>query len=172
MSKKIIAGVGVVAALGVAFIPAVSASAETTYITATVTSVVACTSSNNTTSSKLSIGNIAGGNAGSAEFTVTGSTNNPAGLTVTGDPSNLVSGSDTIAYSSTAVDGGTEGWYVSFANTELGVTVGDSIALNSASVTGHERNNTWTLTANVSTATTTTVGTYDGTIEWTCAVNQ
>lgn len=171
MSKKIIAGLGVVAALGVAVAPVFRASAETTYLTATVDTIVGCTSQYNAEDNKLNFGNIVAGNKGTGTFTIQGTTNKPAGFTLTGTPSAMASADDSIAYSATEVADGAEGWYVT--NSEAGATIGNTIVLNSGSLATDalKRNNTWTIGATVSTATTTTTGTYNGTITWTCIAN-
>lgn len=179
MSKKILAGVGVAAALGVAIVPSMGtfAATTTTYIKATVEEFVGCTSTNDTAATALDLGNIAAGTAKSGSFSIEGSTNDPAGFTITGTPRNLVhaNGTDAIAYSASAVDSAetASGWYATAATgSETGATIGATIALNSATTgIANARLNSWTINATVKTATTSTVGTYSGQIDWTCLVN-
>ena len=169
MSKKLIAGLGSVAALGLAIAPALSTSAVETYITATVDPYVGCQSTNDTASTAVAIGNIPAGQQKSGTFTLTGSTNKPEGFTMTGTPDSLRNGSYTIGYSATAVEVASEGWFAT--SSSEGATIGSTIVLNSGSLS-NTREASWGVTATVSTATTTTTGTYTGTIEWVCQVNQ
>ena len=176
MSKKIFAGVGIVAALGVVMVPVANSFAvgTTTYIKATVDEFVGCTSSNDTAATALNLGNISAGQKKDANFTISGSTNSPKGFRLTGAPQALAhtNGTDSIAYSASEVAAEAEGWYLSTVEGSTdGITIGSTIVLNSASL-ANERQNTWTVKANVSTATTTTTGVYSGEINWTCIVNE
>ena len=179
MSKKILAGVGVAAALGVAILPSVGTFAvgTTTYIKATVEQFVGCSSSNDTSSTALDLGNIAAGSAKTGTFRLTGSTNDPKGFNITSDTINpLVNTSDatsSIAYSASAVAAGTQGYYLAAATGfTTGATIGAGASFNSAATgIANPRDNYWDVNATVSTATTTTVGTYLGSIEWLCSIN-
>lgn len=173
MSKKVFAGLGIAAALGVAVLPAVGTYAETTYIKATVDQFVGCTSSNNTAATALDLGHIAAGQQKSATFSIAGATNDPKGFTLTGTPSALAhtNGTDSISYSASGVSAGTAAWFLSTVTGYTdGITIGSTAVLNSRNL-ATPRENSWNISATVSTATTTTTGEYNGTIEWTCVVN-
>ncbi len=173
MSKKVFAGLGVAAALGVAILPTIGTSAvgTTTYIKATVDSFVGCTSTNDTSATALDLGTITAGTKGTGNFKVTGSTNVTTGFTLTGTASNLTGPVEAITYSASEVANETAGWYVTSEGDGFSKS-GSNIVLNSGSLTGANiRQNEWTLTANVSTATTTTKGAYSGTITWNCVAN-
>ncbi len=176
MSKKILAGVGIAAALGVAVLPAVGTFAvgSTTVIRATVEEFVGCTSDAQAEST-VALGNISAGTAKSGTFVLNGTTNSPSGFTIYTENNIgslvLADQSDSIAYSASAVEAGTEGWYLSVAD-NTGATIGNTVSLNSAATgIANPRNNSWTFTATVSTSTETTVGAYSGEIAWTCIVN-
>lgn len=171
MSKKVFAGLGVAAALGVAILPTIGTSAvgTTTYIKATVDSFVGCTSTNDTSANALDLGNITAGTTGSETFKVSGSTNDPSGFTLTGTATNLTGPEEAIPYSAASVAAETAGWYVTSEGAGFSKS-GNNITLASASLTD-KRSNEWTLTANVSTATTTTKGNYSGSIAWECVAN-
>lgn len=177
MSKKIIAGVGIVAALGVAVLPAAGSNAVNTVIKARVGEFVGCTSDGDTTSSTVNLGNISAGQQGTARFTIAGATNNPNGFKITAETIPTLVNSDynteTIAYSASALSAGTEGWFLAAADgSTAGATIGAGIELNTATLTGDaKRDNSWDLDVTVSTAKTTTLGEYTGTIVWTCVAN-
>ena len=180
MSKKIIAGVGIAAALGVAVLPAMGtfAATTTTYIKATVSEFVGCTSEYNSESALLDLGTISAGTQGTGSFNIEGSTNNPNGFNISATPGNMRHASintETIGYSASAVAIGSEGWFLaadssSAAGASINGTTGQ-VVLNSADTTD-ARDNDWDINVTVSTATTTTVGSYTGVINWTCVANQ
>lgn len=179
MSKKLIAGIGTAAALGIAALPVLGAFAidSTTYVRVTVGQGVNCQSSNNAASTAVDLGTKVPGESGTATFTVTGSTNATTGFTVTGTPTDLIKGTlsgetftadsvdpASIAYSATGSANGK--WWVGTTESE-GVTIGSTIALTKASAVEY----TFNLSANVIIANTQAQGLYQGQIDWVCVAN-
>ncbi len=189
MSKKLIAGLGVVAALGVAALPLVGTfaaegddSAETV-VRVRVIESVQCQSSG-TDTDFVWLGRVAVGQNADEDFTVTGSTNSADGFSITGvagsldlgtlatpenddaNPANAFSiNNDTpnaIEFNgATAGDGK---WWLTGATSVSGANI--TLAPTAAAGT-----QSYNLTANVRPDATNTPGIYQGSIVWTCAVN-
>lgn len=181
MSKKIFAGVGIAAALGVAMIPVAGSFAAiqtTTVIKATVEQFVGCSNAadySGTASATVNVGTVPAGSQASSTFIIGGTTNNPTGFKVTGTPSALVQdeGDDSIAYSATALSAGVEGWFLTASDgNAAGATIGNTIELNSSTITNEEKAHLWTLGVTVGASGSTSYGAYTGSIEWVCTVNQ
>lgn len=191
MSKKLIAGLGTVAALGVAALPLMGVSAADndtaeTIVRVRVPTSVECSSVSDNIDDFVWLGNVAAGTTGSKAFSVKGSTNAAAGFRITGTPTALTSGTldasltestdrgvladftednaDSIAYTTTA--GTEDSWWVTTEETS-GVAIGNTIVITGA--TGAER--TFSLAANVKPGLGTKSGLYQGRIDWTCVVN-
>ena len=188
MSKKLTAGFGVVAALGVAALPlaGVLAVEDTTVVRVRVTTSVECTSTG-TTTDFVWLGEVAPGTTGTGALTVSGSTNDPDGFTITGVPTALVSGTlasgvaeatqrgeltdftpdsvDSIAYTATADT--EDSWWLE-AQTGTTATIGAS-NITMTGATGAVRD--YAFNAKVLPGLGTEPGLYQGTITWTCVAN-
>ncbi|MCR5832542.1 MAG: hypothetical protein K6G36_01180 [Candidatus Saccharibacteria bacterium] len=190
MSKKLIAGLGTVAALGIAALPlagvfAVDDSAET-IVRVNVPESVQCQSAG-TDTDFVWFGNVAIGVDADEALSVTGSTNSSNGFTITGTATNMVSGTladktqpdvrdnvftadtsdaSTIGYNKkTAGDGK---WWLTTTDNNVSISESD----NTITLTGVANNErTFNMTANVRPAYTNKPGIYQGEINWVCAVN-
>ncbi|MBR5027226.1 hypothetical protein IKX64_01365 [Candidatus Saccharibacteria bacterium] len=185
MSKKLIAGLGTVAALGIAALPltGVLAVTDTTVVRVRVTTSVECTSAG-TDTDFVWLGEIAPGTTGTGAFTVSGSTNDPDGFAISGEPTALVSGTlaagltestdrgettdftpnsvDSIAYTATANT--EDSWWI---EAQSGTSA--TIDANGVSVTGAVGAvRTYAFNAKVLPGLGTEPGLYQGTITWTC----
>ena len=190
MSKKLIAGLGTVAALGIAALPltGVLAVDDTTVVRVRVTTSVECTSAG-TDDDFVWLGEVAPGvTTTGGNFTVSVSTNAAAGFTLTGVPSALNSGTlaagltestdrgeltdfsedsvDSIAYTATA-DTDDSWWVTAQSGTTANIT-GSSIVLNGTVGSVQQ----FGLTATAKPGLGTQPGLYQGVIEWTCSVTQ
>ena len=190
MSKKLIAGLGTVAALGIAALPltGVLAVDDTTVVRVRVSTSVECTSAG-TDDDFVWLGEVAPGvTTTGGNFTVSGSTNAAAGFTLTGVPSALNSGTlaagltestdrgeltdfsedsvDSIAYTATA-DTDDSWWVTAQSGTTANIT-GSSIVLNGTVGSVQQ----FGLTATAKPGLGTQPGLYQGVIEWTCSVTQ
>ena len=187
MSKKLIAGLGTVAALGVAALPlaGVFAVTDTTVVRVRVTTSVECTSAG-TTTDFVWLGEIAPGSDGTGALTVSGSTNDPDGFSISGAPTALVSGTlangineatqrgeltdftangdDSILYSATAAE---DKWWV---EAQSGTTA--NIGSSAIEVTGTAGSvQSYGFDVKVRPGLGTQPGLYQGTITWTCVAN-
>jgi hypothetical protein len=190
MSKKLIAGLGTVAALGIAALPltGVLAVDDTTVVRVRVSTSVECTSAG-TDDDFVWLGEVAPGvTTTGGNFTVSGSTNAAAGFTLTGVPSALNSGTlaagltestdrgeltdftedsvDSIAYTTTANTD--DSWWVTAQSGTTANITGSSIVLNGTVGSVQQ----FGLTATAKPGLGTQPGLYQGVIEWTCAVTQ
>ncbi len=194
MSKKLIAGLGTVAALGIAALPLVGVSAvdDTTIVRVRVPESVQCQSSG-TDTDFVWLGEVPYNTDASRAFTVTGSTNAAAGFDITGTAHDMVSGTlatatgaddvktnaftadetgaSTIAYSRNAAASGNNGsWWLTSTDTNVAIsTEANTIALTGTRAAGEQ---TFSLTANVRPGYNNKPGIYQGDIEWTCSVHQ
>ena len=190
MSKKLIAGLGTVAALGIAALPltgvfAADNDTAETIVRVRVPTSVECSSVSDSIDDFVWLGNVAAGTIGSKAFSVKGSTNAAEGFKITGVPTALNSGTldasltestdrgemtdftadgaDSIAYATAQAD---DSWWIT-TEEATGVTIGSNIVITGD--TGAER--TFGLTANVKPGLATKSGLYQGKIDWTCIVN-
>lgn len=192
MSKKLIAGLGTVAALGIAALPLVGTfaaegdSTDTTDVRVRVIESVQCQSTGtNAAADFVWLGRVAVGQDANAGFTVTGSTNSARGFSITGvagdldlgtlatpegddeNPANAFSINSTTP-NAIEFNGATAGdgkWWLTGATSVSGANI--TLAPTAAAGT-----QSYSLTANVRPDATNTPGIYQGSIEWTCAVNQ
>lgn len=194
MSKKLIAGLGTVTALGIAALPLVGVFAadndtDETIVRVRVQTSVECTSSDGTYDDFVYLGSVAPGTLATGDFTVSGSTNAAAGFTITGTPSALNKGTlanitdeetqrgvwtdftadtgtaaDSMAYATAAAD---DSWWVT-TEEQSGVAIGNTIVLTGAG--GAEQS--FDLTANARPGLGSQPGLYQGRIQWVCAVTQ
>ena len=185
MSKKLIAGLGTVAALGIAALPltGVLAVEDTTVVRVRVTTSVECTSAG-TTTDFVWLGEIAPGTTGTGALTVSAATNDPDGFAITGVPTALVSGSlasglvestdrgtleqftpdsvDSIAYTATANT--EDSWWLE-AQDGTTANIGSS-NITMTGIAGATRS--YAFNAKVLPGLGTEPGLYQGTITWTC----
>lgn len=188
MSKKLIAGFGTVAALGIAALPLISASAvdDTTIVRVRVTESVQCQSTG-TDTDFVWLGNVAINTNASQAFTVYGATNAATGFDITGVPTALTSGTlatptgddanpanaftaDTTGASTIAFNGSTEGnakWWLTTEDANVEIT-SSAVNLTGTRALGER---TFNLTANVRPGYENKPGIYQGQIDWTCSVH-
>lgn len=189
MSKKLIAGLGTVAALGIAALPVAGVFADnpaydTTTLRVNVPESVECTSTS-TDTDFVWFGNVVPGTTSDIKtITVTGETNAAAGFTIAGVAGNLVHGTmqndsepsvkanvftadnaDTIDYGTTADVEGT--WWLTEEDANASIS-GANITLDGA----NQASRTFTLSAAVLPSLSNVPGVYQGTITWTCSVAQ
>lgn len=187
MSKKLIAGLGTVAALGIAALPIVGVSAveDVTVVRVRVATSVECTSAG-TATDFVWLGEVAPGSTGTGALTVSGSTNDPDGFTITGVPTALVSGAlaagltestdrgtleqftpdsaDSIAYSATPNT--EDSWWLE-AQSGTTATISSNITMTGAAGAVSD----YAFNAKVLPGLGTQPGLYQGTITWTCVAN-
>ena len=189
MSKKLIAGLGTVAALGIAALPlagvfaVVNDSAET-IVRVKVPEAVECTSISGTDADFIWFGEVAPGVTQTKGLTVSGASNAAAGFTIVGTAYDLTSGTlvgaedardsvftadttgaQTIGYNkSTAADGK---WWLTTSDANVDIaTDANTITLNGAGQATRD----FTMTAGVRPAITNKPGIYQGHINWVCSV--
>lgn len=199
MSKKLIAGLGTAAALGIAALPLAGVfavpGAQTggdwealTDVRVRVIDSVQCQSNGADDSDFVWLGQVAAGVIATGDIVVTGSTNSEDGIAITGSATNLDLGTldtptgddanatnvftketttpDAIVFDATGNADG-KWWVGGVTGTGAGIS-GTTITLAPTSVVGDV---TYNLTANARPSTTNTPGIYQGSITWTCTVN-
>ena len=193
MSKKLIAGLGTVAALGIAALPlagvfAVDDSAET-IVRVNVPESVQCQSTSGTDTDFVWFGTVAIGVTATKALSVYGATNSTHGFTITGTAYDMVSGTladetqpevrdnaftadttdvSTIGYNKSTEDDGK--WWLTTSDANVAISdAANTITLTGTSGVG-ERD--FALTAGVRPAYTNKPGIYQGRINWVCTVNQ
>ena len=194
MSKKLIAGLGTVAALGIAALPAAGVFAnnetsETIVRVRVIESVQCFTTADATADNFVWFGEVPVGVTASKNFTASGSTNSDKGFIMTGTPTDLDAGhldvadnvrgtnEDFTAWSGSVSQGtpnaieysttaGDGKWWVTTTE-QSGVQIGSTIVLTG---NGTDQEDSFSLTANVRPDHTNQPDVYQGYINWVCSV--
>ena len=193
MSKKLIAGLGTVAALGIAALPlagvfAVDDSAET-IVRVRVPESVQCQSTSGTDTDFVWFGTVPIGTTATKGLSVYGATNSTNGFTIVGTATDMTSGTldvaddvrgvtadfhadtsdaSTIAYNKAVEDDGK--WWLTTSDANVAISSADNtITLTGTSGVGER---TFALTAGVRPKYDNKPGIYQGYINWVCSVNQ